>query len=335
MLDYEALGREAAERVLRLLAGEPVASMPAADTRSLRAQFDHRELERWGIADDALPKGSEIVFRPPSFWEEHKGKAVAVGVALLLQSLAITSLLLERRRRRSAEGRLRHLSGRLITAQEEERSRIARDLHDDASQRLALLAIELDQLQAQSLADSARALSADLHRMAHQLHPAILDQLGLLPAARRFAARARGSARRDGRGLERRLAGIAAARRRARAVPRDAGGAPERGQAQRGRQGRGRLLRASGPELTLRVADQGRGFAPEQIEGGLRNRPRRDERAAAPGGRRPAYPECSPRGYNCGSLAARGRGGRRSVACRHFPLARLDRGSSSPRTTRC
>ncbi len=68
------------------------------------------------------------------------------------------------------------------------RSRIARDLHDDASQRLALLAIELDQLQAPDLADQARALSGDLHRIAHQLHPASLDQLGLLPAARRFAA---------------------------------------------------------------------------------------------------------------------------------------------------
>ena len=122
------------------------------------------------------------------FWEEYKGVVVAAGVALLLQSLAITSLLIERRRRLSAEARMRQLSGRLIAAQEEERSRIARDLHDDASQRLALLAIELDQLPAQALADRARALSGDLHRMAHQLHPAILDQLGLLPAARRFAA---------------------------------------------------------------------------------------------------------------------------------------------------
>ena len=122
------------------------------------------------------------------FWEEYKGIVVAAGVALLLQSLAITSLLIERRRRLAAEARMRQLSGRLIAAQEEERSRIARDLHDDASQRLALLAIELDQLPAQALADRARALSGDLHRMAHQLHPAILDQLGLLPAARRFAA---------------------------------------------------------------------------------------------------------------------------------------------------
>jgi signal transduction histidine kinase len=266
VLDYAAVGREAGDRVLRLLAGESVLSMPPVRSRSLRARFDHRELARWGIADAALPKGSQIVFRPQSFWEEHKGKVVAVGVALLLQSLAITSLLFERRRRRSAEARLRHLSGRLITAQEEERSRIARDLHDDASQRLALLAIELDQLQAQSLADSARSLSADLHQMAHQLHPAILDQLGLLPAARRFAAEL---AARHGVTVEVSSEGWP------ESLPRDIALVlyrvmQEALQNAVKHSGAARIevaFRADGPELTLRVADQGRGFAPEQIEG--------------------------------------------------------------------
>jgi signal transduction histidine kinase len=266
VLDYEALGREAAERTLRLLAGEPALSMPVSDTRSLRPQFDHRELERWGIADDALPAGSQIVFRPLSFWEEHKGKVVAAGVALLLQSLAITSLLIERRRRRSAEGRLRQLSGRLIAAQEDERSRIARDLHDDASQRLALLAIELDQRQAQSLADGVRALSADLHRIAHQLHPAILDQLGLLPAARRFAGEL---AARHGLTID------VVSERWPEALPRDAAlvlyrVVQEALQNAVKHSGAARVeiaFRGGDDELTVRVADQGRGFAPEQLEG--------------------------------------------------------------------
>lgn len=187
VLDFASLGQEVADRVLRLLAGEPAESIPTADSGSLRLQLDHRELERWGVTDDRLPGGSEILFAPPSFWQQHRGKVVAAGLALLLQSLAIVSLLLERRRRLAAQRRLRLLSGRLITAQEEERSRIARDLHDDAGQRLALLAIELDEMRATRLADQARTLSSDLHRMAHQLHPASLQQLGLLPAARRFA----------------------------------------------------------------------------------------------------------------------------------------------------
>lgn len=216
-------------------------------------------------AGPALARDGEDGVPATGSWQEHRGKLVAAGVALLLQSLAITSLLLERRRRHAAEERLRQLSGRLITAQEEERARLARDLHDDASQRLALLAIELDQLRAGELADSVRALSADLHRMAHQLHPAILDKLGLLPAARRFADEL---AARHGVAVDVTSHGWPEALPRSTAlvlyrVVQEAlqnavkhSGAP-------------RVMvsfRATPDELVLRVADAGRGFAPELVE---------------------------------------------------------------------
>ena len=88
------------------------------------------------------------------------------------------------------------LSGRLISAQEDERSRISRELHDDFSQRLALLAIQLEQAS-QSLPDANEALSgrlqamwerttelsSDIHKLSHQLHSSKLHHLGLLPAA--------------------------------------------------------------------------------------------------------------------------------------------------------
>jgi signal transduction histidine kinase len=125
---------------------------------------------------------------------------LGVAGALVLQSTVIVVLLLERRRRRAAERGQRLLAARLITAQEDERTRIARDLHDDACQRLALMAIELDELaqpaadsgaflgaRVHALADSARGLSADVRRIAYELHPASLDQFGLVPAVRRFA----------------------------------------------------------------------------------------------------------------------------------------------------
>ncbi|MFZ0580932.1 MAG: PAS domain S-box protein [Candidatus Acidiferrales bacterium] len=89
------------------------------------------------------------------------------------------------------------LSGRLISAQEEERSRIARELHDDFSQRLALLAIQLGQASQslphtdKALSDSLLAmwertteLSADIHKLSHQLHSSKLHHLGLLAAAK-------------------------------------------------------------------------------------------------------------------------------------------------------
>lgn len=201
-----------------------------------------------------------------SFWDQYRAEVVAAGAALLAQSLAITLLLVERRRRRAAEQRLRQLSARLITAQEEERSRLARDLHDDASQRLALLAIELDQLPAHALADSARALSADLHRMAHQLHPAILDKLGLLPAARRFAEEV---GQRHGVTVE------VASDRWPDALARDAALVlyrvmQEALQNAVRHSGAGRVevsFRGDGSELVLRVADPGRGFDPERLQG--------------------------------------------------------------------
>ena len=85
---------------------------------------------------------------------------------------------------------LQSLAGRLITVQEEERKRIARDLHDDLSQRLALLCVDLDMLR-QSLAgstESARELErlrretdelvADIRQLSHREHHPQLD-LGL------------------------------------------------------------------------------------------------------------------------------------------------------------
>ena len=99
--------------------------------------------------------------------------------------------------RRSAEQSLLDLSGRLISAQEDERARIARELHDDFSQRLALLAMQLGQVS-QSIPSSNIAvgknlhimwegiseLSSDIHRLSHQLHSSKLRHVGLMVAAK-------------------------------------------------------------------------------------------------------------------------------------------------------
>jgi PAS domain S-box-containing protein len=93
-----------------------------------------------------------------------------------------------------AQTQLRELSGRLITAQEEERRRVARELHDDLQQRLALLAIELEGMalgrplggragwaaQARRLWTRTNEISTDVHRISHRLLPFKLETLGLL-----------------------------------------------------------------------------------------------------------------------------------------------------------
>lgn len=89
------------------------------------------------------------------------------------------------------------LTGKLLTAQEAESRRIARELHDDLNQNLALLAVELDMVahardihpdqlaqRMQELSVKVKQLSTFVHNLSHQLHPAKLEQLGLVKSLR-------------------------------------------------------------------------------------------------------------------------------------------------------
>lgn len=88
---------------------------------------------------------------------------------------------------------------RLISAQEEERRRLARELHDEASQALSMIMMDLartrdslprDAKEARQRLSQSRSLAeqtlADLRRMIHELRPEVLDQLGLVPALRSY-----------------------------------------------------------------------------------------------------------------------------------------------------
>jgi PAS domain S-box-containing protein len=99
---------------------------------------------------------------------------------------------------RNSKKDLHKLAGRLIFAQEEELSRLSRELHDDLTQRLAVLAIEAGKLEIEladmwqlntdplekisGIKEKLIKVSEDVHRMSRQLHPAILDDLGLVRA---------------------------------------------------------------------------------------------------------------------------------------------------------
>ncbi len=100
--------------------------------------------------------------------------------------------------RKLADAALASVSGKLIEAQEQERRRIARELHDDIGQRLALLAIELAQLQQSSsnpsefpgrigkLQHPTSEIAADIQSLSHELHSSRLQYLGLAAALRGF-----------------------------------------------------------------------------------------------------------------------------------------------------
>jgi PAS domain S-box-containing protein len=98
---------------------------------------------------------------------------------------------------RESQRQLRSLTGRLLVAQETERRRIARELHDDLNQGLALLAVEMEVLaqrppesaaqlggRMQELSARVKGLSSTVHGLSHQLHPSKLEQLGLVVAVR-------------------------------------------------------------------------------------------------------------------------------------------------------
>jgi signal transduction histidine kinase len=95
---------------------------------------------------------------------------------------------------------LRALTASLLKAQEEERRRVSRELHDDLSQKMARLQFDVETLEQQlpsdmtddktrlqSIRDEVAALSNDLRRIAYELHPSMLDHLGLSVALRAFS----------------------------------------------------------------------------------------------------------------------------------------------------
>ena len=95
--------------------------------------------------------------------------------------------------RKKSEEVLHNVAGLMIAAHEEERSSIARELHDNLSQRMALLQIELQQFersvpgltsnaleQLRIMGEVASEVSSDIHNLSHQLHPTKLDTLGLV-----------------------------------------------------------------------------------------------------------------------------------------------------------
>jgi PAS domain S-box-containing protein len=94
---------------------------------------------------------------------------------------------------------LESVSGQLIEAQERERSHIARELHDDVCQRLAMLSLRIEKVtkgwtsgkmlvgdQLAQIWQQCSDLTGDVQALSHELHPSILDNLGLVMAVRSF-----------------------------------------------------------------------------------------------------------------------------------------------------
>jgi signal transduction histidine kinase len=203
LVSPEGQGTLAGEIGVRVLKGESASEISIAGRDMHQLMFDARQLDRFGIAESSLPKGSIVRFRSISAWRRYRHYYL-IGLAVILaQSAVIAAFIVNLLKRLRTERLLaasrtesRELAGRLISAQEDERKRLARELHDDLSQRLAASAIEAGKLEqhadapsqsreaAKRLKDELISVSDDVHQLSRQIHPAILDDLGLPDALR-------------------------------------------------------------------------------------------------------------------------------------------------------
>jgi PAS domain S-box-containing protein len=157
--------------------------------------------QRLGFVKRVLAEGAirdcEVHFR-----SRDGTQRVGLGAGELIQiesEPCILSVIADITERKLAEEALSGMSRKLIEAQEQERTRVARELHDDIGQRLAMLAIDLERLQQNPVVLSAEArsrveelqkraseLSTDIQSMSHELHSSKLEYLGIVAAMKSF-----------------------------------------------------------------------------------------------------------------------------------------------------
>ncbi len=189
---WRELGSVGTLRPLLVLAPVPLAIYVA-----LRAQIPGTSIVNLIVG--AMAIALSVSHQGPFAQEDDS--LTAIGVQLWMLGMAMASLFLAAlvEQRRAAQRALtasstevRELAGRLIVAQEQERARIARDLHDDINQRLAVASIRLSALRRKvdensrqdvsQLQSDLIALSEDVRHLSHDLHPSMLSQTGLTAA---------------------------------------------------------------------------------------------------------------------------------------------------------
>lgn len=222
-----AAALQAAERDLPHLMLADIRLQGNVDGIQVAEQFE----KRWGVptifltalADTETLRRAQVIepygYLVKPFSADDLHAAIEIGLyrkALVTQRKQVSEANLHLLERNKEE--LYRLAAQLTTAQEDERERIAQDLHDDLGQRLALLQMEIEQLQQQepedsrarlapafeSLVEHVAELSQQIRRISHNLHPPVLEDLGLEVALRELSEdfeeahliRARFSARR-------------------------------------------------------------------------------------------------------------------------------------------
>lgn len=160
----------------------------------------------WRLAMALIPAMGPLVILVLWIYMPPRNIAIAALAALASFVLAVSRLAVTQLKQwqitaalRAAEDRMRNLSYRLMRAQEDERTRIAGELHDDVGQQMVSVLIQLESVrqtmgsvdgqlgeQMTKVSATVRSVCDNVRVLSHHLHPATIDILGLIPALASF-----------------------------------------------------------------------------------------------------------------------------------------------------
>jgi signal transduction histidine kinase len=103
MPSFEDMGLQAAKSVNEIFAGAAPASLRLPQVIPAALRIDWRQIRRWGIDEQKIPADAVVYFREPTFWQTYRNVALITAAVILFQTVLIASLLIERRRRRTAQ----------------------------------------------------------------------------------------------------------------------------------------------------------------------------------------------------------------------------------------
>jgi len=106
LLSMELSGKASAQLGVRILRGEPAAGIPLVADAGMAPMFDWRQLKRWGLRESHLPPGAIVRFKKVSLWDAY-WKEISLGLGvILIETLLVTGLVIQLRRRKRIEREL-------------------------------------------------------------------------------------------------------------------------------------------------------------------------------------------------------------------------------------